>query len=99
MAYAEELVSEHLENAARALLAECEGQSSRSASAADKQHLRCLLLAILGCLSGLGTCLPGLDPAVSTPTSTPSLSVIGRVILVAILHAAPPQPGFGITLE
>lgn len=72
-------MSEHLENAARALVAEGGADDSvKTASAADKQHLRGLLLAMSGCLGGLGTCLPAIDPAVPAEPGVP-LSVIGQV--------------------
>ena len=78
VAFAAELVSEHLENAAHALLAECTSpEGTKTASAKDKTHLRCLLLAIYGCMNGLRSCLPALDPVV--PHGSASLSVVGKV--------------------
>ncbi|KAK9792661.1 hypothetical protein WJX73_001340 [Symbiochloris irregularis] len=75
LAFAEELVSEHLENAARALLAEC-GSPNVGATSKDRQHLRGLLLSMTGCLIALGSALPGLDPQVEA--NGDSLAVIGK---------------------
>lgn len=90
VAFARELVSEHLEGAANAVLAECNGNGTGNgkgtapASARDKQHMRGLLLAIFGCMHGLGAAMPSLAPAVG---DSGQLSVIGQVRLLVKVSA------------
>ena len=78
VAFAKEIVQEHLENAARAVLAECKSVNP-VASARDRQHMRGLLQAISACIGALGCALPGLQPEIQPPSSSQSLAVIGQV--------------------